>query len=222
MHKNKLGIFVRTPMAGEVKTRLVPPLSPDAASDLYTAFLRDLFERMAQAKVRPTVFYAGESSRELESSVPEGWPMVAQRGPDLGARMAAAFDTLLAEPGSRAVLIGSDSPDLPLAHLKRGFQKLKHRDVVLGPAADGGYYLIGLRAPAPRLFEGVRWGESTVLAETVERIAREGLTLSLLPVWYDVDDAASLSLLRALCAARRASGGLCLAHTERLLEARPR
>jgi glycosyltransferase A (GT-A) superfamily protein (DUF2064 family) len=82
---------------------------------------------------------------------------------------------------------------------------------------DGGYYLIGLRAPAPRLFEGIAWGEPTVFADTVERIKREGLTFSLLPVWYDVDDPASLAFLRTLCAARRASGGLRLPHTERVV-----
>jgi rSAM/selenodomain-associated transferase 1 len=217
MHRNKLGIFVRTPLAGAVKTRLVPPLSPAAARDLYVAFLRDLFERVHQAKVLPTVFYSGEPTDELRALVPPRWPLVAQRGADLGARMAAAFDDLLAAGGSRAVLIGSDSPDLPLAHLRHAFQRLKNRDVVLGPAMDGGYYLIGLRARAPRLFEGIAWGEAGVFADTVERIQREQLSFSLLPLWYDVDDPASIALLRALCAARRASGGLRLPHTEAAL-----
>jgi hypothetical protein len=217
MHKNRLGIFVRSPVAGEVKTRLVPPLAPEAARELYVAMLRDLFDRIQQAKVLPTVFYSGERKADLESLVPPRWQVTAQRGEDLGARMAAAFEDLLAGGDTRAVLIGSDSPDLPLAHIRHAFQKLKHRDVVLGPAVDGGYYLIGLRTPAPRLFPGIPWGERTVLAETVERVAREKLTLALLPVWYDVDDPDSLELLRALCAARRTSGGLRLPHTERAL-----
>ena len=202
---------------GEVKTRLVPPLTPERARDLYVAFMGDLFERLPQAKVAPTIFYSGDRVDEFTPLLPRPWPAIAQRGSDLGERMTAAFDQLLAEPGSRAVIIGSDSPDLPLTHLRHAFQKLKHRDVVLGPATDGGYYLIGLRAPMPRLFEGIAWGEASVFADTVERIKRGGLTLSMLPVWYDVDDGESLELLRSLCVARRAAGGLRLSRTERAL-----
>jgi uncharacterized protein len=218
MHKNRLGIFARVPTAGGVKTRWTPPLSPGEAADLYRAFLGDLFERLQQSKASPTVFYSGDNAGDLAALMPRPWPMVEQSGADLGARMAAAFEYLLAEPGDRAVIIGSDSPDLPLPFLRRAFQRLKHRDVVIGPAMDGGYYLIGLRAPAPRLFQNVAWGESTVLSQTIENIAREGMTVSLLPLWYDVDDAASLEFLRALCAARRRSGGVLLPRTEKILE----
>jgi hypothetical protein len=115
------------------------------------------------------------------------------------------------------VLIGSDSPDLPLPYLKRAFQRLKHRDVVIGPALDGGYYLIGLRAPTPALFEGIEWGSKRVLSQTTKIIAHEKLSVSLLPPWYDVDDAQSLELLRALCAARKLGGGVRLPRTEQLL-----
>lgn len=104
-----------------------------------------------------------------------------------------------------------------MGYLKRAFQKLKHRDAVLGPAADGGYYLIGLRAPAPALFRDIEWGTARVFAQTVDAAVRDGATLSLLPPWYDVDDAESLAMLRALCVARRAAGGTRLPHTERAL-----
>ncbi len=172
---------------------------------------------MREAKFIPTVFYSGERTAELESMVPPRWPLVPQAGADLGARLAAAFDHLLEPPAARAVVIGSDSPDLPVSHLARAFQKLKHRDVVLGPAADGGYYLVGLRAPAPSLFAGIPWGTRTVLADTVDAIARAGLSLSLLPLWYDVDDAGGLELLEGLCRARLAAGTPLLPRTERLL-----
>lgn len=217
MQTNRLGIFARVPAPGEVKTRLVPPLSPDSAVELYRAFLGDLFERLVQTKSSPTVFYSGNEAGELAALMPKPWPLVAQVSGDLGARMVAAFDHLLAKPGDRAVIIGSDSPDLPLMYLKRAFQRLKHRDVVLGPAMDGGYYLIGLRARAPKLFEKIAWGESTVFAQTTGVIAREGLSLSLLPPWYDVDDSRSLDLLRALCAGRQLAGGVRLPRTEKLL-----
>ena len=215
MARNRLGIFARVPVPGQVKSRFSPTLSTESACDLYRAFLGDLFERIQQARVSPTVFYSGEPAGELSALLPYPWPLVAQSGDDLGARMASAFAQLLAGDATRAVLIGSDSPDLPLIHLRHAFQRLKHRDVVLGPAMDGGYYLIGLRAPAPSLFENIAWGEPTVFAQTLERVKRAGLTMSVLPPWYDVDDAPSLELLRSLCAARRLGGGVRLPRTER-------
>jgi hypothetical protein len=214
---HRLGIFARVPVVGTVKTRLVPALSPEAACELYRAFLGDLFERLQSVKAGHTVFCSGEPMGEVRGLMPKAWALVPQSSGDLGARMADAFRHLLDGPDVRAVLVGSDSPDLPLVQVRRAFQKLKHRDVVLGPAIDGGYYLIGLRAPAPGIFEGVAWGESTVLAQTMDAIERAGLTLSLLSPWYDVDDARSLELLRALCSARKNAGGVRLPRTERLL-----
>jgi len=217
MAGNKLGIFVRVPAAGAVKTRLLPALSPEGASELYTAFLGDLFERLHPVKAALTVFYGGGSPAGLEPLLPRPWPLVPQPEGSLGERMNAAFDHLLSGPGVRAVLIGSDSPDLPLIHIRHAFQRLKHRDVVLGPALDGGFYLIGLRARAPGLLEGIAWGDRTVFAQTIEAVARQALTLSVLPPWYDVDDPQSLDLLRALCAGRRLAGGVRLPRTERIL-----
>jgi rSAM/selenodomain-associated transferase 1 len=217
MPRNQLGVFARVPVAGAVKSRLVPPLFPDSACELYRAFLADLFERLGPVKVKITVFAAGEPVTELSSLFPKPWPVVPQATGDLGARMTAAFAHLLARPEGRAVLIGSDSPDLPLGYLKRAFQRLKHRDVVIGPALDGGYYLIGLRAPTPALFEGIEWGSNRVLAQTMAIIERDQLTVSLLPPWYDVDDMQSLELLRALCGARQLAGGVRLPRTEREL-----
>ena len=217
MPRNQLGVFARVPVAGEVKTRLVPPLSPDGACELYRAFLADLFERLGPVKAKISVFAGGEPLAALSSLMPHPWPVVPQVAGNLGARMAAASAHLLARPGGRVVLIGSDSPDLPLPFLKRAFQRLKHRDVVIGPALDGGYYLIGLRAPTPALFEGIEWGSARVLSQTMEIVAREKLSIALLPPWYDVDDRESLEVLRALCAARKLGGGVRLPRTEQWL-----
>ena len=131
--------------------------------------------------------------------------------------MLSAFKHLLGVPGSRAVLIGSDSPDLPLIHIRHAFQRLKHRDVVLGPAMDGGYYLVGARAPEPSLFVDLPWGDPGVFARTVAAVRDAGRSLALLPPWYDVDDPSSLEFLRALCTARRLGGGTRLPRTERVL-----
>jgi rSAM/selenodomain-associated transferase 1 len=206
-YRKQLGIFVKAPVPGAVKTRLVPPLSAEEACALHQALAADVFRRAGRlAKVAVTVFYAGPTPGALAATLPPRADLVAQEGADLGARLRAAFDRLLSCEERIAVVIGSDSPDLPLSIVKRAFQRLKHRDVVLGPSVDGGYYLIGLRRALPALFEGVRWGTDRVFAQTLDALARAGASLALLPLWYDVDDAPSLALLEHLERARRLAG----------------
>jgi rSAM/selenodomain-associated transferase 1 len=217
--KNRLGIFVRSPVAGEVKTRLSPALDPAQARALYLGFLADLAHRLRASKYRPTFFLAGPQSPKLDAILDGKWQVVAQPDGSLGDRLSAAFAELLRTPDSRAVIMGSDSPDLPLPFLKRAFQLLKHRDVVVGPSFDGGYYLIGLRRTAPALFERVPWGTSSVFEETLAAIERERLTLALLPPWYDVDDPASLRFFATFNRARGMAGAEQLPHSERALAA---
>jgi rSAM/selenodomain-associated transferase 1 len=200
----KLGIFVKAPEEGAVKTRLVPPLSERQARDLYRAFIEDLFRRIQKLKkCSVTAFYSGESPDTIEEMLPKGWKRAAQRGSTLGERLQHAFEVLLADEGSSAVIIGSDSPDIPLLAIKRAYNKLKHKDVVLGPSTDGGYYLIGLKKQIPALFEDVPWGEDSVLRRTLEIVASRNKSLSLLPLWYDVDTPRSLELLQTLMLGKR-------------------
>lgn len=213
---------MRCPVAGRVKTRLSPPLSPEQACDLYRAFLADLGRRLERPnKYSVTVFYEGGEPECLDGLVPARATLEPQRGAALGERLVSAFDHLLSADAlsGPAVVIGSDSPDLPLSTLKRAFRKLKHHDVALGPAADGGYYLVGLRQPQPALFDGISWGTDSVLAQTLAAVEREGLTLATLPLWYDVDSAAGLRALRESVAARRIEGRDRLVAIERALEA---
>lgn len=218
-YHRKLGLFVRVPAPGAVKTRLVPPLTEEEACRLYSAFLSDLMPRIARFKrADVVVFYTGGGPEPLRSIAPDHFQLVEQKGDTLGSRLAHAFDTLLADERDTAVVIGSDSPDLPLPFVKRAFQKLKHRDVVLGPASDGGYYLIGLKRRLPGLFDPVTWGTSKVLGETLGLVERLELQSALLPLWYDVDSRESLALLRSMMTGRRLERGGRLAHTERVLE----
>jgi len=217
-HAKRLGIFVKPPVPGAVKTRLSPPLSPEEACDLYKAFLQDTFRRLGRVKgSRTTVFHTEGDVSGLTPLLPEKSALETQRGEDLGSRMAAAFDRLL-HGAARAVIVGSDSPDLPIQYVRRAFQKLKHKDVVLGPATDGGYYLVGLRAPADGLFDGVNWSGPDVLARTLTNIEAAGRSLAMLPMWYDVDDEASLRILSAMVSARRLEGRDRLHATESVLE----
>jgi len=205
MHRNKLGIFVKCPAPGRVKTRLTPPLTPDQGCELYRACIADLSRRVARAsKYAIRVFYDGDDLSSLDGLLPERATLERQRGDTLGERLITAFSSLLSEksPGP-AVIIGSDSPDLPLLSLKRAFQKLKHRDVVLGPTVDGGYYLVGLRRPLPALFMDIPWSDEQVFSKTLDVIEREGLKLATLPLWYDVDSEQELRTLRESVRARR-------------------
>jgi glycosyltransferase A (GT-A) superfamily protein (DUF2064 family) len=141
---------------------------------------------------------------------------ILQEGADLGARLDNALTGYLRRNYQRVVIMNSDGPTLPLSCLTAAFQALGGQaDMVLGPCDDGGYYLIGLKRPAPRLLREVRMSTANVTADTLKLAAEEGLRVELLPVWYDVDDAASLARLAAELA--EASPGVA-PHTRAFLE----
>lgn len=218
-YAKKLGVFVKVPVPGEVKTRLVPPLSHQEACDLYRAFIADLLMRLGKTKkVSGTVFYAGSDPGTLRGIIPSRFELVPQQGNTLGERMQNAFRVLLADGASQACLIGSDSPDIPLAYIKRAYLKLKHKDAVFGPACDGGYYLIALSRVIPELFRNIEWGGDAVLESSLKTIESNGLTCSTLPVWYDVDDAHTLALLRTALLARRIERSDRLLNCERVIK----
>jgi rSAM/selenodomain-associated transferase 1 len=222
LHGKKLGIFCKVPVAGGVKTRLTPPLTPEQACALYEAFLGDLFGRLEKMKkTGTTVFYAGSEPGKITDLIPDRYGVLPQEGDSLGERLRHAFEALTGSGESAAVVIGSDSPDLPLQYIKRAFLKLKHKDVVLGPSSDGGYYLVGARSVHPGIFEDINWGSDRVFGQTVDRIRAGGLSLALLPVWYDVDTPPSLELLRSMIRARRIEGSGSLPKTEAVLRGIP-
>lgn len=203
-----LGVFVKHPTPGSVKTRLAAAVGPESAAALYAAFKQDIVDRFRQvAGRRVLAFNPGDvASREhfaqLAGSDYELWP---QPDGSLGERLHAFFKTYLIE-NERAVVIGSDSPTLPAGFATQALVLLGERDCVLGPASDGGYYLIALRKPCRALFDGVDWGTSQVLEQTVARLRAAGLSLHLLPVWYDVDTPDDLAFLRGDLAAMRHAG----------------
>ncbi len=199
-----VAIMAKAPQAGQVKTRLCPPLTPVEASELAWAFLRDTIAQVrALDAARPAIAYAPSAAGPLFRELAPDFALVAQRGPDLGTRMTAAFEDLLAGGAGAAILVGSDTPTLPREFLAQAVRWLAAADVdlVLGPSEDGGYYLIGLRAPRPELFDGIAWSTPAVLPETMRRARALGLNTSLLPAWFDVDTGADLARLDAELAA---------------------
>lgn len=188
-----LGIFAKQPLPGAVKTRLCPPLSPTEAAELYRVSLEETVQRLAAGSFTPVLFYAGDADYFRRSFADVA--LCPQGEGDLGARMERALQALLAAGCRGALLVGSDSPDLPLALLKAAFAALETKDAVVSPALDGGYVLIGERRHHPELFRGIAWSSDQVLALTRQRAAAAGISLAELPGWEDVDDLPSLRAL---------------------------
>lgn len=206
-----LGIFAKTPVAGKVKTRLSPPLSPAQAAEFYRLSLDETLSRVCQGPWQTVLFYSDDADY-FRRHYP-GLPCHPQRGVDLGARMERALAQLLAGGHEAAMLIGSDSPDLPLALLEEGYRALASHEVVVAPSRDGGYVLIGESRHHPSLFHDIPWSSDAVLGATRAVIARLGIHARELPAWEDVDDAASLERL-----IRRSPASRCAEWARPLLE----
>ena len=219
MSREILAIFAKTPVPGRVKTRLSPPLTAAQAADVYAACLRDVVEQAQSISSNVLIIREDEpGAHEYFTGAFPGTELATQSAGDLGARMQQALEPLLAGPADRVVIIGGDSPTLPGAHLREALDALRHVDVVVGPALDGGYYLIGIRRSAwpeaSRLFEGIHWSTPTVLAETLQRIDKGGFSIRLLPEWYDIDRPADLERARRDAAGRGHLGRLLSADIE--------
>jgi glycosyltransferase A (GT-A) superfamily protein (DUF2064 family) len=215
----KLGIFIEASCLGNTRDRAAHALSAEETAALSLAFIHDLSIRLSKLKkTAVTLFYPDDETDFATRNTPERFSRIRQEGASSGERLHNAFRRLLAEQGDHAVMIGACSPDVPLPYVKRAFLKLKHKDVVLGPSTGGGYYLIGSKSPAPPLFDGVDWGDRSVLERTIRTIEREGLSLSLLPLWYEVRDLEGLSLLCAMMHAKAVEKSGRLPSTERVLK----
>lgn len=193
-----VAVLARAP-SGRGKTRLTHDLPPGDARALREALLLDTLDQARRAAAPVTVFFTPGAARdELLALVGHDVHLVPQADGDIGQRMAAAFTHLFAEGARYVALIGSDLPSLPTTRLADAFTALAQRDeVVLGPAEDGGYYLVALSRPRPALFTGVAWGTRDVLRRTLEAARADGLAVALIDPWYDVDTPDDLSRVAA-------------------------
>lgn len=184
--KPALAIFAKTPVAGNVKTRLSPPLSPEECAELYRCMLLDTVARMGVLGIETFLFYDGEAEF-FRAAVP-GLRLVSQTRACLGRRLEDAFSALAAQGYDARVVIGSDAPDLPVAFVQQAFSALAEgKDAVFGPAEDGGYYLVGIGGGFGGLFRDIPWSGPQVLSASLAAAEREGFDCALLPPWYDVD-----------------------------------
>ena len=178
-----IGIMCKAPRPGASKTRLARAIGPVAASELSVCFLRDV---AATIEAVPEILF------------PEKFGLLLKAGEDLGDALFSATRDLLLAGHDCVLLVNGDSPTLPSRFLVQAIEALRGEGdrLVLGPASDGGYYLIGLKRPHQRLFTQIEWGTDTVFSRTCERAAEIGLATTLLPEWYDIDDVETLQWLR--------------------------
>jgi hypothetical protein len=194
--------MAKAPLAGQVKTRLMPALSADDAAAVARALLLDQLTHLtAIADVELYLAYTPAAERELfQELAPPGFYLFPQQGGDLGARMANVFDALHARGYRNMVLIGGDLAPVPAEIFAEAFAFLNNelQRVVFGPSRDGGYYLVGCNQPAPRIFEGMSWSHGKVLAQTLDKLTSLQIDSRLLPVWFDIDTVEDLRYLQSV------------------------
>jgi len=205
-----VAIMAKASVAGTVKTRLVPPLTHDEAAELNTCCLADVGANvMAAARQVPiqgfAAYHPSGSERFFRDLLPDGFKLLAPREPTIGRSLFHAAYDLFAASYNSICLINADSPTLPNEILIETARRLREPGdrVVLGPAADGGYYLIGLKQFHRRLFEDIEWSTERVFRQTLARAAEIGVAVATLPEWYDVDDETTLAMLAREIGPRR-------------------
>jgi len=217
-NSHALVVMLKVPVTGQVKTRLVPPLTAKDAARLYQCFIQDTFSRISILNgIDIIAAYTPKNLKlRIKKIVPAGTIIIPQKGKDLGQRLSNIFSELFSLGYKKVAIIGSDSPDLPIEYIKKSFTLLKGKTkLVLGPAQDGGYYLIamsnllspmgtdlksvpkgGMGGFAGEIFQDIPWSTDAVFKKTMEKAKKAGLKAAILPKWYDVDDIDSLNVLR--------------------------
>ncbi len=190
-------LIAKRPTPGHTKTRLTPPLTGEQASALYECFLRDTIDlvRAVPGVARLINYLPHEADGYFQQLAPE-FGLIPQMGHNLGERLDNVLTHCLNDGYRQAVIMDSDSPTLPPAYLAQAFDELERAEVVLGPCDDGGYYLIGLTRPQPRLLRDVQMSTPNVLSDTLALADELKLRVALLPTWYDVDTLAELERLK--------------------------
>ncbi len=194
---NAIVIMAKAPIPNDVKTRLVPPLDPMTASDLYRSFLLDKIEQVAEIDAQCFLAFAPDTAESIfREIVPRKFILLQQEGNNLGERLANVTERLFAQGFKKVILVDSDTPNLPSKMLSAAISRLDSVEVVVGPCEDGGYYLIGMKSYLPNIFKDIPWSTRGVVTSTVRRIVEMEATFSLLDKWYDIDRVEDLLRLK--------------------------
>lgn len=190
--------FVKYPVQSQVKTRLAAELGDQAVIELYKNFVLDTLSTIRQLDVPFRICFHPESARDkMKEWLGEQYAYIAQEGSNLGQRMKNALAQTFEENFSRAILIGSDIPDLPADFLIQALQSLESHHAVIGPSFDGGYYLIGFSKAhfLPEAFDGISWSTENVFQQTIDVLEGHSSNVHVLPEWFDVDTPVDLKEL---------------------------
>jgi uncharacterized protein len=196
-------VFARAPVRGRIKTRLAPEVGDDRITVLYKCFVLDILNMLRGTGHQVWICYdPPEAGPVMRSWLGDHFGYQPQRGKDLGEKMADAFAAAFASGITKALVVGTDIPDLPAAVIDQGFKSLTEHEAVIGPAIDGGYYLIGFRADSfrPAIFENIPWSTPAVCSSTLDRLAASRSRVYLLPPWRDIDHYSDLCALADLLA----------------------
>jgi len=188
-NKNLLGFFAKFPEPGKVKTRLASDIGSGAAADVCRSIAEYVLKRTSPADsgYRRIIFYAPDAMRQSFREWMPGEVLRAQSGDDVGERMDNALKELFDLGAEKAIVVGSDIPCLHKGIIEQAFHELDRRDVIIGPAMDGGYYLIGMKSPHPEIFWNIAWGTGEVFRKTVANIEKKGLRYRAVETLFDVD-----------------------------------
>ena len=196
-------VFLKAPRPGAVKTRLARTIGTAAACAAYRSLVEALLSRLQGLNAVELRFSPDNAGSEIECWRRENWTCRAQGAGPLGQRLRSAFEQAFSSGASRVAIIGSDCPAVTVQDIDEAWKSLRTHDVVLGPASDGGYWLIGSNRPLPQLFEDIAWSTEKVFAETIARVRRGGLSVRILRELSDVD---TESDWRAFLAAQNRDG----------------
>jgi rSAM/selenodomain-associated transferase 1 len=198
--KKTYAVVIKFPIPGTVKTRLAKDIGEAAATEIYRQLAEGMLLRTRPKKREydRIIFYSPAHMRDSFGEWIPGERFRPQRGRDVGEVMSNAFSEMFEDGAAKAILTGTDIPGLHRGIIKQAFSELDKSDVVIGPAKDGGYYLIGMTLPRSELFCGISWGTAKVLRETLSRIKEVNLTFSILTLLSDLDRAEDLPALDSL------------------------
>ncbi len=187
--KTCLLMFVKAPYPGKVKTRLGRAIGYQRAADLYTCFAQDILATVCQLPAKPLIFFAPNDAQSQISEWLKDQQYYPQQGETLGDRLSHAFAHCFKLGYKNTIVVGSDSPDLPLSYLHTALQELARGKVVLGPSEDGGYYALGFTQEnyCPQVFQGIAWSTEKVRSQTLAILEDQARDVYELPTWYDVD-----------------------------------
>ena len=202
-HDRAILVFLKNPKPGSVKTRLAASVGPERAAEIYRLLTREVFRQLPDSAQVIVMFDPPEAEKEIRDwvqtlSQSNGAMFISQRDVSLGERLSYAFASAFNAGFTRVAAIGTDCIEITPALMNEAFQSLDASDCVIGPAEDGGYYLIALKAPQHGLFKGIAWSTSSVFVQTSARIKELGLSSHLLPRLHDVDDLESWRRMESL------------------------